>query len=228
MKHQFYLPSSDKDRAVWLQNFSTKLAVYAVLLSIAPGTLTSVHNDSEFYSQLVLFIKQIKDYLKNLISFKKVLSTGVSAGVIDVAAAPVIGMHTAVEAGIFNRIGDLVVIIKRNPNYTEAIGNDLGIIGTEINIDFSTAKPDVTLTLKNAHVYSKWGKEHADSVDIKADYDDGAGFVTVGRISPNHFLDPHLPPAGQTKIYKYTFRFVVEDEEVGLWSDPLEITVTGI
>jgi hypothetical protein len=227
MEHEYYLPKDDPGKVLWLQNFGLKLPTYATTLGISSGILTSVSNDATYYGLVIGLLGPFKEYGKAIIAYKDALRDGSPTAIGDFPSPPAIPAFTAVPAGVFIRLRDLVKTIKAHPNYTSTIGTDLGIIGTEINPDFATIKPHPKVSLKNSHAYLQWAHEHTDAADIKADYGDGAGFVTVGRILKAHSLDPHLPAAGTGKVYKYIIRYVVSDEEVGFWSDEISITVTG-
>ena len=52
--------------------------------------------------------------------------------------------------------------------------------------------------------------------------------VPVERISSVHYMDPRLPAAGVEVLYKYQYRYVVKDVQVGNWSDVISIAVKGI
>ncbi len=228
MKHNYYLPHNDAGKILWFENFFGKLAGYATLLGITAAQMAALENDKKMFTTVVSTLQQIKDFLKSLATFKIEISNGKATGDKNMPLPAAIVPPVAVVEGIFNRVGELVAAIKLNPAYTDTIGNDLGIIGTEINPDFATAKPLPKLSIRNSLAYVKWKKEHTDAADVYADYDDGGGFKFIARITVNHFADPHLPAAGITKIFKYKLRYVVDDHQVGFWSDDEEITVTGI
>ncbi|MES2622698.1 MAG: hypothetical protein V4615_17750 [Bacteroidota bacterium] len=168
-----------------------------------------------------------KDYFQTLTTYKNELRDGSDAPIGGFPAPPAVAAIAPVLAGVFKRNTELVRTIKAHPAYTETMGQNLGIIGAEIDPDFGTIQPEPKTSLKNAHAYLRWSHEHTEAADVYADYGDGAGFVLAGRISSTHYLDPHLPAAGVSKVYKYKLRYVVNDEQVGVESNPVSITVTG-
>ena len=227
MKHQPYLPASDMGKANWLAAFALALADYATTLGLSAGQLAAVQADALFFKAVVNHLLPYHDYLEKLTAYKNELRDGSVAPIGDFPKPPDVPTATAVPAGVINRNTELVKAIKANPAYNETMGKALGIIGAEIVVDFGTIKPSPKAELKNGHAYIKWHHEETDGVDIKADYGDGAGFVFVGRITKAHFLDAHLPPAGQSKVFRYILQYVVNDELVGLPCDPVSITVTA-
>ncbi len=228
MEHQYYLPKTDTGKVIWLANFATVLGSYAAALNLAAGVVTAVQDDSAYFGFVFTLIQPFDEYSKTLTAYKNALRDGSPSPIGVVPVPPVIaGAPTLVLAGIFQRNADLVQSIKKNPAYTTVMGQNLGIIGAEINPDFATIQPQPKISLKNGHGYLTWKHEHTDAADIQVDHGDGAGFKDAGRILLAHYLDPTLPAAGTSKVFKYKIRYVVSDEEVGVWSTPIEITVTG-
>ena len=228
MKHQYYLPDDDAGKVLWINAFAEKVDVYAATLGIAAGTVTAVQNDAEYFSNVVTTLSGFRDYFQAITAYKNALRDGSPTPIGGFPVPPVAPTATAVTAGIFKRMADLVQTIKSNPAYNQTIGEAMGIIGAEINPDFDTIQPQPKVSLKNGKAYVKWKREHTDAVDVYADHGDAAGFTLVARILKTSYLDPQLPAAGQTKIYKYKLRYVVNDAQVGVESDPVSITVTGV
>ncbi len=227
MKHQYYLPKDDLGKAEWITTFASALATYAVALSVSPAAVASIAADADFFAKVILALPQFKDYVQTLTAYKNALRDGSPVDIGNFPTPPSTPAMPAVAAGIFNRVTLLVQNIKSNPAYTEAIGKALGIIGAEIPNDTSGIKPQPKVSLKNGHAYVQWHHEHTDAADLFADYGDGAGFIMVGRILTAHYLDPHTPAAGVSKVYQFKLRYVVGDEEVGVISDAVSVTVTG-
>lgn len=44
---------------------------------------------------------------------------------------------------------------------------------------------------------------------------------------PDYLDNTPLPPFGQTVVWAYTMTYLINDEEVGEWSDIVFVTVTG-
>lgn len=75
MAKNFYLPGTDDAKAIWLNNFASKLSNHAATLRISNDMITSVQNDANMYNlcpfpQLLVFQKVCRNYtlksLKNL------------------------------------------------------------------------------------------------------------------------------------------------------------------
>ena len=59
-----------------------------------------------------------------------------------------------VPPDIFGRASKLAVRIKKHPNCTDAIAQDLGIIGAEVVVDPTTYQPVLTISLNAGHPHA--------------------------------------------------------------------------
>lgn len=230
-KKDYYLPETDTGKIIWLNNFALKLPTYATALSIPVTMHTQVTNDADNFVKMVSSIGYFADYNKQLTTYKNELRSGtVNNTPIGTLPAPpaAITFNTPPLADVFGRIRKLVQTIKNNPNYTEAIGQDLGIIGTENTIDPNTLKPELKVESGTAGQPNIiWKKGLTTGVKIKVDRGSGTFEFLAVDTQPN-YLDTHpLPPLGQTAIWKYTAIYLLNDEETGQWSDVVSISVVG-
>ncbi len=224
-----YLPRTDAAKLAWLTNFSAKFAGYGATLGFAPAEVTAVDDDLNMYKYTVGALDTFKTWLQNLAQFKGILAeapigTPISAFPTTplLAAAP-----TAVDAGIFRRIGKTVQRIKGHPAYTTAIGEDLGIIGAEVVIDPTTLKPELKGALDGVRPLIKWKKSVADSLNIYVDRRDGQGFVFLVNDTIPDYIDTYPLAAGvNSAVWDYKARYRVGDDEVGVFSDTITITTT--
>ena len=77
---------------------------------------------------------------------------------------------TAVPAGVFTRLGLLVTSIKSDPNYTDAIGRDLGIIAAQTPFDPQCGKPVIKITFSSGgHPTLLWTKGKFQGIEIWKD-----------------------------------------------------------
>ena len=222
-----YLPKDDKGRVVWLDNFKTKLAVYAATLGITPAQLAQLEIDSDTYGSFVVFLETLREYAKAATSYKNNLFR--SNETIEVfPAAPVYTVPAGARFDIFGEVSKLVQIIKNSANYNTTIGEDLGIIGEEDAFDPNTLKPELKVAFRVNRPVIKWTKGQTDGVRIEVDR--GAGtfsFLAIDTIPDYEDTFP-LPPLGQTAIWKYRAVYLVNDQAEGQYSDTLEVTVTGL
>lgn len=226
MARQSYLPYSDSDKAVWLANFVEKLKLYDVVLGISPTTISTLEDERDVFVGAIVVVEAVRNSAEALTAFKNRLRESTEPLGPQPVLPTIPPVPPTVQGNIFGRIRELVNQIKSNPNYTESIGDDLRIIGDEISEDPSTWKPILGLGYEAGAPVIKWTK--GQSKGLKIWVDRGAGFQLLAiDIRPN-FTDNHdLPPAGQSALWKYRAIYVLNDAEVGQFSDILEVTVKG-
>ncbi len=134
----------------------------------------------------------------------------------------------AVPPNIFGRNSALAARIKKHPAYTEAMGQDLGIIGAEQTIDYTSLKPVLQITLQAGHPVLGWRKQGMDSLELWVDRGDGKGsvFLAIDTV-PDYTDTAALPAAGASAVWKYKGIYRESDEQVGQWSVVISTTVAG-
>ena len=136
MAKKTYLPSSDADKVLWLNNFSAKFTPLAVSLGFVAADATAVTNDAAMFAYLMGTVENFTTAKEQRVEYKNLIKDGpigsVGGAVPSGPAVP--AAPTVVAPGVFPRISQMVQRIKNHPAYTEAIGRDLGIIGAEETI----------------------------------------------------------------------------------------------
>jgi len=230
MPKDYYLPSDDEGKRLWLNHFASKLAVHAAALGIDPAIVTSVANDAAFFAYVLVSNLLFKEDGPGRTQYKNTLRDGPeSVPLGDYPAAPIPGPPPAtVPPGIFVRVRRLVQQIKNMPAYTEAIGQTLDIIGAENTDDPATWQPALAYALMAGKPLIEWIKGGADALLIYVDRGDGNGFQFLTQDTHPDYLDTApLPPPGESAVWKYRAIYILGDEQVGAWSDVLELTVQG-
>ena len=228
MEHEFYLPKGDIPKMIWLNRFSKGLSKHGADLDVSDETIASTKADAEFYSGLLAYLINTQEYESILVSYKNEIITSSSTVLADIPEFETMPSHEAVLPGIFDRTRTLVSILKKHNDITPIMILDMGLEGKVIKHDFSKIVVNAKVTTRNAHPYLAWNHLGTDAVDISCDYDDSLGMIKVERITATHFIEPRLPAANLSALYKYKFRYVVNDQQVGEWSAIFEIVVKGI
>ena len=65
-----YIPSSDNDKAVWLNNFSTKLGTYAASVGVTAAEVTATQKDASLFQYIINLLEVYRQTLKNLTGYK--------------------------------------------------------------------------------------------------------------------------------------------------------------
>ncbi|GAL83113.1 hypothetical protein Galf_1817 [Sporocytophaga myxococcoides] len=223
-----YLPKADKEKAIWLKNFSGKLQIHAANVGIASEEVIGVSNDALAFLYALEMVENSKNETAQKVSFKNILADGSEALALTYPTSiPALNQPALVKAGIFKRTGKLVQRIKNHPNYNDSIGKDLGVIGSESTQDRTTMKPEISGALDAHRPLIKWKKGTADSIDIYVDRKDGKGFVFLANDSTPDYIDTHpLSSGSDTAIWSYKGIYKIQDEQVGEFSNIINITVT--
>ncbi|MBM6498212.1 hypothetical protein [Flavobacterium macrobrachii] len=115
--------------------------------------------------------------------------------------------------------------IKAHKNYTEAIGQNLGIEGTFSNrMPLENVQPILKAVMNGGRVNLQWKKSTYDAIIIEKDT--GSGFVFLDKdLRPNFVDTTPLPSGSESAVWRYRAMYMFKDEKVGSWSDVVTITV---
>ena len=118
-----YLPNTDSERVVWLNNLNNKLPNYSELLNIAATDVTQTSKDYTAFSYAVNTTDQLKQTQQNATAYKNAIKHANGQPIGSIPVAPNLGTAPEpVPAGIFDRVRMLVQRIKNHPAYTDSIG----------------------------------------------------------------------------------------------------------
>ena len=134
----------------------------------------------------------------------------------------------SVPPGVVPRFREFVKWLKSQPNYTDAIGHALQIIGEEaVGADLSLAKPILPLNIDGGHVQIDWKWQglagQVDAIEIEVDRGTGTFALLTIDTRPGYTDREPLPSGGGKWRYRGIFR--EDDQRVGLWSDVAQINV---
>jgi hypothetical protein len=201
-----------------------KLPTYSATVGVTPAEESSVTDDDAFWTYVCDARNQFTQFGKDWTSYKNGARSGPTMGLMPVAPS-MAGAPTMVLPDIFGRITALVARIKQHPGYTEAIGQDLNIIGDEQTVDVNAMKPILTLTLQTAHPNVGWRKQGMDSLEIHVDRGNGVfGFLAIDTV-PDYLDTFALPAPGTSAVWKYKAIYRGTDQQVGQWSDVSSMSV---
>ncbi|MFI5218287.1 MAG: hypothetical protein ACHQNT_02275 [Bacteroidia bacterium] len=224
-----YLPPDDSGRLAWLINFNSKIGGYAALFGITAAETAAIAAYLLMLQYILDLVDAVRSFSQDLTKYKEKLMVAVIGSTLG--APPTITIPVApatVPAGVFTILSGIVKRIKGGINYTEAIGEDLGIIGADIFDDFASVKPVLKISLDVNHPKIKYKKNRTDGINLYGDHD-GRGMAFMRFVSQTIFIDmTELPDAQNTGIYKYMAIHVVDDIEVGIPGDEVAVTVRRI
>ncbi|HCN30878.1 MAG TPA: hypothetical protein DIT64_19590 [Verrucomicrobiales bacterium] len=240
MKRQKYYPSNQDQEPEWLTNFAFVLPQHTASLSLDSGTVEEAVADARWLAYM------INDWLSVTRAFPEAVTsalkeartgTGTEALVLpalvapplpagDPDATPPIPPVVARPPGALDRIFRLVKDIKNKPGFTEAVGNELRVLGD------SYSEPDLPkFSLKAVQgqgcqcVEIRFFKYGRTGVWIESRRGGGA-WEMLGIDTESPYLDERaLLAAGVPEVREYRMRFWHKGSPTGDWTDIASITV---
>jgi hypothetical protein len=235
MKHNRYYPDPQPQQVIWLANFKGKLPGYATTpLGLAAGVATAAVADAGWVKYL------LEDWLPAVRAWSKACTdaltaaqtgTGSSAMTLPVFTAPALPSGVTPQLpGSLDRIFALVQQIKKSGKSTDAINDDLKIIGTEESgPDLSTVMPVISAKPSGSEVHLTWGYQghgkFLEACEIQVDRGTGTFALLTIDTTPN-YTDTQPWPATKT-IWTYKAIYRAADAQVGHWSQTVSVTVGG-
>lgn len=194
-----FIPRADGDKKTWAANLQSKIGGQAAAIGLVAADVNSITSSCSDIVSQVDTAAQAQQAAKQ-------------------ATATKIGHVKADETNIRT----YVKRIKANAGYNSAIGQALGIIGEDHEVDEANSKPALTLH-KDPH---GWRIEfnlqgHFDGVNIYKKLAAAADFTFLARDTSSPYIDNAAVDNG-TQYYAY---YVMGDDEVGLISDLAVVSV---
>ena len=227
-----YIPTDDNGKASLFILFRDNIGGFLATLGLTAADADIVQQaaDAARFRAIVDFCGNMQNAAQGWTAEKNYERDGgdnaPSGQVVPVLPA---GFPPAVAAGIVRRFRDLVKRLKALKNYSETIGQALGIEGAvQGGPDLATLQAILTLAIVGNAVLIGWGwqgfSNFLDILEIQVDRGDGKGFVFLTYDTTPNYTDTAPLPATLAK-WKYRAIYRVGDAQVGVWSNTVEITV---
>lgn len=232
MKRQDYYPSRIGDQVNWLDNFAVKLPIHGATLGASTGEVTAAVNDAKWCNYVLgtwltavrAFAPSTTDAVDDVLT-----GTGLATMVLPTFTAPALPTGvTAALPGALNRLFALIGRLKTSTNFTEAIGTDLGIVGSEDTSAKTCPKFDAKLEQGSGCqcVKLRFAKYGHMGVHIEGRRGTGTWeFLAIDTESPYEDERPLLV-AGQPEVREYRMRFWDKGTPNGDWTDVVKVTVS--
>jgi hypothetical protein len=196
-----YFPVTDATLSVWATNYREKIGNYATELGLTPEQVTSEQGFCDALIASVNNVSSKRGQLKSAIDGRKE-SLATNGG----ALRSEIGRH------------------KTAANYTESMGQDLGIVSHSVAIDFANYKAKINAELFGGLVRIKFRKMNADGINLYRRKKGTSEWIYVARATKSPFDHSFsLQVSGQPEHWEYRAFGVVDDTEVGTASDIVEV-----
>jgi len=235
MSAQRYYPSRSSDQIPWLANFAAKLPGYETPLSLPSAHVDACVASCKFLIYVLeMWLAEVRLFGPAATSAVDLLvsGSGPNAVVLPTFTVPTLPTGVAsVPPGALNRLFALVQIIKNSTGYTDAIGQDLGIIAAAAGTPSAATQsaPSIKLVLvqgaANKAVNLTFLKNGHTGVWIESQRGTGAmEFLAIDTEVPYHDDRPLLVP-NTPEVRTYRARYWDKGLANGDWSDTATTTV---
>jgi len=237
MKRQPYYPKSISQQAEWHANLATKLPGYAAALSLSAAEVDNAVADNVILSYaLGDWIVSVREYAPSCTASLDTLASGTGSvnyvfPLHQVPALPTLPAGiTGVKPGALDRTFKLAQYLKTRPGYIEAIGLDLGIVGSAAPEPPASGTPRIRVTVELGDdcecARVTFYKDGHQGLILESRRGSGA-FEELGIVTKSPFLDEReLLVTGQAEIREYRARFWDEGKGVGDWCDVAKVTIS--
>ena len=200
-----YIPADDDGLRAWIVNFSSKLATYGAAVGItAPQQ-----------SQLTSLGGSATGSIDNL----AVKKTDYESALVN---------RTELRDDFLAVLRPIVRSVKTNVNYTETIGEALGVVAHNPPVDPTTIRPVIKLTTHINCVRVRIQRKGAESVNVYARVLGQLEWTFLARANRAVFDDLRpLANPGVAEVREYMVNGVIGDSQVGVPSDAKTVVFAG-
>lgn len=196
-----FFPKSDPSLVAWATNYKEKIVLHGASLGMTP---VEIDAEIAICDAVIAAINAVNAQRTTL---KKVIDT--RDEIID------------------SQGGELRLDIARHKTatgYTDAIGQDLGIIGASVEFDPNTFKPSISVELFGGNIRFRFIKAGVNGLNIYKRQKGTSAFTLLSRATKSPFdFHPTLSEANKPEHWEFRAFGVINDVEIGLASDIVEI-----
>lgn len=203
-----FIPPGDSARKSWCTTFKTKIATSGAAVGLTAAQITALQGLCD------AIIGRIDDKAAKKNAWQASIAAANNGNLNDFAS-----------------LRSEIARIKTNSGYTEAIGADLGIVSPVETFDPNTYKAELDGLVLSApaQVTVNFGKARGniDAVHVYMRLQGTSDWTFLARDSQSPYVDTTpLAQAGKPEIREYRIRAVIDDVEIGDYSDTQQITVS--
>lgn len=237
MKRQPYYPRLTGEQSEWHTNFATKLPGYATTLGLTPAEVDAAVADNLILAYgLGGWITTVRDFGPACTQSLETLSSGTGSAlyVFPTPAFPALPELPAgilgVKPGALQRTFDLAVTLKRSAGYTEAIGLDLGIVGSVAPEPPPSATPRIKVAAELGQdcecARVSFFKDGHQGIILETRRG-GSAWEELAIVTKSPYRDerPLLVPT-QAEVREYRARFWDDGKGNGDWCDVARVTIS--
>ncbi|MBK7872253.1 MAG: hypothetical protein IPJ74_17055 [Saprospiraceae bacterium] len=196
-----YIPANDAEFLLWFNNLKNKTLMHGYNVGLSQEDMSEIDIEGETIKQAIQEANTKKEEAAKAITYKN-----------------------EVRAAFLKKLRKIIARIKAHRNYTNSLGQELGIIGKTASFDASNYKANLSGEVTGGLVKLKFQKKGVDSVNI---YYRKKGEVTW-RFLARDTRSPYehriqLENPAQPEHWEYRAYGVIKDVEIGQPSDVVEV-----
>lgn len=224
------IPRTEPELVIWLNHFAQTLNAHGARLGFTPAEIATVSKDAAMLDYLISdLLPTYKSGLDARYAYKNLIKDG-PLGETGGDPPPLPRFNDppdTVLPGVMPRLRQTIQRIRTAPAYTDDIGNEFGITGTErTSHEATTTKPTAKAIAESGHqVRIDFTKQRFDGVLIESRRLGETAWTLLGTDNYSPYLDSRPPvTANQPETREYRLRYLSHDEAVGDWSDIISAT----
>ena len=229
MPVNFWWPTSMPAQLVVVQNFGAKIASYATVLAMSPAQVASAQALCTQFASAFNATEQCRQTMVAMTAWRDKVFNGQPSGQ-TAPPPPAFPVQESVDysLGIVNQLFALRDLIVASPGYTQTIGEDLGLVGTQkTNKPESNVFPNLKTTTSAGYQVNITGSMQGMDA-LRVEYaPKGGAFAPVAFLTntPGGFqvtpAKPGEPETGQIRAV-----FIRKNEAYGNYSANYPVTVS--
>lgn len=229
MPKKFWWPRTLADQSLLMQNFQSKIGGYAAALGLSAAQVAAAEVLCDSFIGSLSFAEQCRATMQAVTQWRDLVFSGKPEG--SAAPAPPVfpvGGAPSYTVGAVTQFFELRELILAAPGYTEAIGEDLGLIGPEIGpTPEEDVAPDLRTSVSPGYTVNISGSMQGFE-GMRIEYArSGQAFAPVAFFTntPGSFeITPNTP--GQPETGHVRAVFIKKNAEYGNYSPDYPVTVS--
>ncbi len=229
MARKFWWPGALPDQLILIQNFLAKIVTLGPILGLSPAQVTAAIALCEAFIGAFNATEQAKQTMQSMTQWRDVVFYGEPTGK-SAPQAPVFAVVGPVtySRGVVTQFFALRDLIVALPDYTIDIGEDLGIVGAEIQKELAEETAPVLKTVTSTGYWVNLTGSMRGMDAMRVEYArKGGNFSTVAFLTntPGGFqitpTDPNIPETGHIRAI-----YIKRNEDFGNYSPDYPVTLS--
>jgi hypothetical protein len=183
-KHVHFIPSKDAELLSWSANYSAKIATLGASVGLTPAEITDQQDKAQVVIDAVNKVTQKTQEKEEAVTAKNL-----------------------VRANELQELSNTAIVIKRHPQFTDNIGDELGIMGSNVPYQRSTLRSDIRATAYPGLVEIRFKKRGQTGGGVFSRLQGADNWELLGNTAVSPFVDNRpLAVAGKPEIREYIVR----------------------